>query len=116
MRTGIVIVLTDKEEEINTQGVDSFLYENTDINICFVNNGSTDKTLNILETLNKKFPKRLSVVNIKNNKGEDAALKVGFRYLLNKKNITKLNFSNHINFNEMRLFSDFSNKLLLNNG
>ncbi|SNR59676.1 glycosyltransferase [Lutibacter flavus] len=114
MKSGIVIVLTNKEEEINTQGIESFLNENREINICFVNNGSTDKTLNVLELLNKKFPKNLSVVNIKNNKGEDAALKVGFRYLLNKKNIIKINFSNHLNLNKMRLFSEISGKLLLN--
>jgi glycosyltransferase involved in cell wall biosynthesis len=112
--TGIVIVLTNKEKEINAQEIELFLNENTAINICFVNNGSTDRTLTILESLNEKYPKKLSVVNIKNNKGEDAALNVGFRYLLNKRNITKLNFSNHLNFRKMSSFSEFSSKFLIN--
>ncbi|MDH3381480.1 MAG: glycosyltransferase [Flavobacteriaceae bacterium] len=113
MRTGIVIVLTNKENEINNQEIESFLNVNTDINICFVNNGSADKTLNILESLNKKFPNKISVVNIKNNKGEDAALKVGFRYLLNKRNVSKLKYSNQFNLDKIKDFSEFSTKFLI---
>ncbi len=113
MRTGIVIVLTNKEKEINILGIESFLNEKTDINICFVDNGSTDKTLNILEVLVTMFPKNISIVKIKNNKGEDAALKVGFRYLLNKKNVSKLHFSNQFNFDKIMRLSEFSTNFLL---
>ncbi|MBT8316491.1 MAG: glycosyltransferase [Lutibacter sp.] len=113
MRTGIVIVLTNRQKEINILGIERFLKENVDIDICFVNNGSKDKTSNILETLNKKFPSNSSVVNIKKNKGEDAALKVGFRYLLNKKNISKLNFSTKFNLNQIMRFSEFSTNFLV---
>lgn len=113
MKAGIVIVLTNKEDKINTLGIENFLNEKTDINICFVDNGSTDKTLNILEVLVTMFPKNISIVKIKNNKGEDAALKVGFRYLLNKKNITNLSFSNQFNLDKITRFSEFSTNFLL---
>lgn len=113
MRTGIVIVLTNKEEEINTLGIESFLNKKTDIYICFVDNGSTDKTFDILEVLVTMFPKNISIIKIKNNKGEDAALKVGFRYLLNKKNVSKLNFSNQFNLDKIIRFSEFSTNFLL---
>ena len=113
MRTGVVIVVTNKQEKINNQTIENFLRENNDINICFVNNGCKDKTFTILEALKIKFPNKISIVNIKNNKGEDAALKVGFRYLLNKKNITKLNFSTKFNLNQIMRFSEFSTNYLV---
>lgn len=113
MRTGIVIVLTNNQKEINTQGIESYLNENSDINICFVNNGRADKTIEIIKALVRLFPTNISIVNIKNNKGEDAALKVGFRYLLNNKNITKLNFSNKFNLDKITRFSEFSANFLL---
>jgi glycosyltransferase involved in cell wall biosynthesis len=113
MRTGIVIVLTNNQEKINTQGIESYLNENSDINICFVDNGRADRTIEIIKALVTLFPKNISIVNIKNNKGEDAALKVGFRYLLNKKNITKLNFSNQFNLDKITRFSEFSTNFLI---
>ena len=110
MRTGIVIVLTNNQEKINTQGIESYLNENSDINICFVDNGRADRTIEIIKALVTLFPKNISIVNIKNNKGEDAALKVGFRYLLNN---TKLNFSNQFNIDKITRFSEFSTNFLL---
>lgn len=113
MRTGIVIALNNKEKDINSFQVVNFLESFTDMHICFVDNGSTDKTVDILEALVTMFPKNISIVKIKNNKGEDAALKVGFRYLLNKKNVSKLNFSNQFNLDKIVRFSKFSNNFLL---
>ena len=113
MRTGIVIALNNNEKDINSYKVINFLESFTDMYICFVDNGSTDKTLDVLEALGKKFPNNISIVKIKNNKGEDAALNVGFRYLLNKKNVSKLNFSNQFNLDKIIRFSEFSTNFLL---
>lgn len=57
-----------------------------------------------MDSLNKKFLKNIGVVNIKKDKGEYAVLKVGFIYLLNKKNINKLNFTNDLNLSEIAFY------------
>ena len=79
MRTGIVIALNNKEKEISPIKIEQILEANKSVHICFVNNGSTDRTLEVLNSFKEKFTDRLSVVSIKNNKGIDSALKVGFK-------------------------------------
>ena len=55
----------------------------------------------------------MTIVSIRNNKGNDSAVKVGFRYLLNNMDLTKVSFSNQLNFKELKMFLELSNKLML---
>ena len=105
MKPGIIITFYNRANDINICKIEDFITQNNNIHLCFVNNGSTDKTKEVLESLHNKFPNKISVVNIKNNKGEESALKVGFRYLLNNKNVNQISISNQLNLKELSALS-----------
>jgi len=111
MKTGIVITFYNKEKNIDLDQMELFLNSCNNIQVCFVNNGSTDNTIDTLEQISEKFPEIVSVVNIKNNKGEESALKVGFRYLLNKNKLAQVSYFNRLNFKELNLITEFSPKM-----
>lgn len=112
MNTGIIITLNNKENEISPIKIEQFLKANKSVHICFVNNGSTDGTLELLKSCKEKFTERLSIVTIKNNKGIDSALKVGFRFLLNTMDISNVSFSSQHSINNLTLISEFQTEML----
>jgi glycosyltransferase involved in cell wall biosynthesis len=73
-----------------------------DFQLCFVNNGSTDGTLNLLSTFQKKYRKRVTVIDMKKKKGNASAIKVGSRFLYSIKKIK------HVGYIEPNLFKDFN--------
>ena len=105
MKTGIIITLYNQESQINKVILEQFLDTQKNIHLCFVNNGSTDNTLNILEEIVQQHPNNTSIVNIKKEKNLQAALKLGFRFLLNLKNFNQLCYVPKINFNELNNIS-----------
>lgn len=54
--------------------------ENIDIEYIFVNDGSKDKTLNILRDLTKKFPNIVKYVSFSRNFGKEAGLYAGLQH------------------------------------
>ena len=108
MKTGIIITLYNQESQINKVQIAQFLDTQKNIHLCFVNNGSTDNTLNILEEITQQYPNYTSIVNIKKEKGLQAALKLGFRFLSNLKNFNQLCYVPKINFNELNNISNMN--------
>jgi glycosyltransferase involved in cell wall biosynthesis len=53
------------------------LVEVPDLQIIFVNDGSTDDTLKILQNMNQKFPGRIDIVHLAENKGKAEAVRAG---------------------------------------
>ena len=101
MKTGIIITLYNQESQINKAVLSEFLENQKNIHLCFVNNGSTDNTLSVLDEISQQYPDHTSIVNIKKEKGLEAALKLGFRFLSNLKSFNQLCFIPKINFNEL---------------
>ncbi len=48
--------------------------------ICFVDDGSSDNTLDILKSIQKKYPNRVDVVTYEENKGKAGAVHTGMNY------------------------------------
>lgn len=61
------------EEVLNTQ----VTMPSTFIEVVFVNDGSTDSTYNLIVGLGKKYPNRVSYINLTRNFGKEAALLAG---------------------------------------
>lgn len=77
MKIGIVIPCYNEENRLNIIEFKNFISLNQDFKFCFVNDGSTDKTLNVIESLHKEFSEKVIVCNQTVNKGKAEAVRLG---------------------------------------
>ncbi|PWG06796.1 glycosyltransferase [Polaribacter aquimarinus] len=89
MKTGIILLFFNDEKEITENYFKVFL-NNRASNFCFVNNASKDKTLDKLKEIKKFNYKNISIIDIKRNKGKNAAIKAGVRYLKNNEDFNSI--------------------------
>ncbi|OEK08167.1 hypothetical protein A8C32_01515 [Flavivirga aquatica] len=104
MKIGIIIIFYNNALDINEN-----LFEGVSklekIQLCLVNNGSKDETLEKLQELIEVYELKNSIVDIKQNKGNDMAIKAGVRYLFNENNLKHIGYININKFNKtMSLF------------
>ena len=108
MKKGIIILFSEDEKKIHK---DQFinLFNQKEITLCFVNNGSKDNTLMVLESVKDDLdPRNISIIDIKINKGVNAAIKAGTRYFLSAGN---LKWIVHFKSNMLPYFEDIENQL-----
>jgi polyisoprenyl-phosphate glycosyltransferase len=83
MKYSIVIPVFNEEENINTifsRIQSSFNKVKEPYEVIFVNDGSTDNTQNILESIHKK-KKHFKVINFSRNFGHQTAVSAGLKYV-----------------------------------
>ena len=92
--TNIGIVIPCFNEELNFlyDSYIEFLQKNNNVFICFVNDGSVDNTLSILESLIRKFPQNTTLINLEKNGGKAEAVRHGINWLLQNSEIQTLGF------------------------
>ncbi|WP_339658458.1 hypothetical protein [uncultured Polaribacter sp.] len=83
MNSGVIIVFSNNETEISSFNNEYLANINAN-KICFVNNASSDNTLNLLKKIQFKSEKNISILDIKLDKGLKAAIKSGARLLLSE--------------------------------
>ena len=76
----IIIPCYNEEKGLVVKKYSHFIEENPDVLICFVNDGSTDNTLEIIEGLKNRFPKQVVVHNLANNVGKAEAIRNGMHF------------------------------------
>lgn len=86
IKKGLIIIFCDDEKNINKKLFKNF-FKHQDVKLCFVNNGSKDNTLDLLEAAKNEATTNISVVDIKKNKGTVAAVKAGARFLFSTENL-----------------------------
>lgn len=59
-----------------------FLSQFSDIYICFVNDGSTDQTQSILESIKSQFPQQIEILQLDKNSGKAEAVRQGILFSL----------------------------------
>ena len=52
----------------------------SDVHFCFVNNGSKDRTLDVLYNFKSEFEDRVAVINMKKTQSKSLVIRVGARY------------------------------------
>jgi len=77
-----IIPCFNEEERIDIKAFNFSLTNNNAINILFVNDGSTDNTLEMLEKLKNQFPGQIEVLNLTANKGKAEAVRLGVQNVL----------------------------------
>lgn len=80
MHLCIVIPCYNEEKGLAIQEYIHFIKNNPTVLICFVNDGSTDATLEILEDLKNKFPNQVKVHTYIKNLGKAEAIRSGVHY------------------------------------
>ena len=73
----LVVPCFNEEHRLPVAELRSYRTEGLRLEICFVNDGSTDGTLRLLESLRDEDPARFSVVNLERNSGKAEAVRQG---------------------------------------
>lgn len=78
---GVVIPCYNEEERLSGEEFKKFAHQNLGYHLCFVNDGSTDNTLAVLQDLQKENPSNISVYNCEKNGGKAEAVRQGVLHL-----------------------------------
>ena len=78
---GVVIPCYNEEERLSSDEFKEFAHKNLGYHLCFVNDGSTDKTLEVLEELKLTNPSHISVYDCEKNGGKAEAVRQGMLHL-----------------------------------
>ena len=78
---GVVIPCYNEEERLSSEAFKNFARTNLGYHLCFVNDGSTDKTLNVLYDLQKGNESNISIFNCEKNGGKAEAVRQGILLL-----------------------------------
>lgn len=81
-KTCIIIPCYNEADRFKREQYLSFLQQVPDIDICFVNDGSGDATLQVLQDIQAVQPSRIKVVAYHDNQGKAEAVRRGFLHVL----------------------------------
>ncbi len=62
----------------------AYVGKGADVNFCFVDDGSTDHTRTVLETMQAQYPDRIEVLILAQNQGKAGAVRAGMLHCVNK--------------------------------
>lgn len=99
---GIVIPCYNEENRLLSKDFKDFVKTNLNYHLCFVNDGSTDNTLQALNELCKGNQNNMSIYNCKKNGGKAEAVRLGML------NLAKQEQFDYIGFLDADLSTDFS--------
>lgn len=89
---GVVIPCYNEELRLRTEDFLSFIDSNLGYHLCFVNDGSTDNTLGVLNDLAKGRESNISVFNCELNGGKAEAVRQGMLHLLKDPQLDYIGF------------------------
>ena len=92
MKTGIVIPCYNEAKRLQVQKFKNFAKQHADYHVCFVNDGSSDQTLEVLEDIRKSSPQNVSVVDQPRNLGKAAAVREGAHFLYKHTGVDQIGF------------------------
>jgi CheY-like chemotaxis protein len=89
---GVVIPCYNEEERLLSDKFLSFIDKNSGYHLCFVNDGSKDKTLKILKELQKGKEDFITVYDCEKNGGKAEAVRLGMLHMATKEDLDYLGF------------------------
>ncbi len=89
---GVVIPCYNEEKRLLSQEFIDFIHSNLGYHLCFVNDGSTDNTLSVLENLKNERENNISIFNCENNVGKAEAVRLGTLNLLKNQQLDYIGF------------------------
>ncbi len=92
MSLGIVIPCYNESSRLVYSVFENFLKKTQKISLCFVNDGSTDKTAFLLKKFHQKQPDLIHVINLEQNKGKANAVTKGMIFFFRQKKYKRIAF------------------------
>lgn len=89
---GVVIPCYNEEKRLLSQDFTAFIDKNSGYHLCFVNDGSTDKTLIVLNDLRKGREDFITIHNCVENGGKAEAVRQGMLYMSKQKDLDYIGF------------------------
>lgn len=89
---GVVIPCYNEEKRLLSKDFTAFIDKNSGYHLCFVNDGSTDKTLTVLNDLRKGREDFISIHNCVENGGKAEAVRQGMLYLSKQDDLDYIGF------------------------
>lgn len=89
---GVVIPCYNEEKRLLSKEFTSFIDENSGYHLCFVNDGSTDKTLDVLNNLRNGREDFITIYNCEKNGGKAEAVRQGMLHMANFKDLDYIGF------------------------
>ena len=103
---GVVIPCYNEEDRLSSDQFRNFAYENLGYHLCFVNDGSTDNTMKVLEELRKGNESNISIYNCEQNGGKAEAVRQGIQYLMQDKQLDYIGYLDADLSTDFRDFDD----------
>jgi glycosyltransferase involved in cell wall biosynthesis len=88
-QTCLIIPCYNEAERLDLAAFERFISTEKDFAICFVDDGSTDETINLLQLLQNKNPEQIFLVRLKENSGKAEAV---------RKAVTEMNSKQRFDF------------------
>ncbi len=89
---GVVIPCYNEEDRLLSKEFLNFIDKNTGYHLCFVNNGSKDKTLEVLNALRKGREDFITVYDCEKNGGKAEAVRLGMLHMATHKDLDYIGF------------------------
>ena len=86
----IVIPCYNEEKRIDKNRIYRFLTSNKNVLICLVNDGSSDRTLDVLNEIRLDFPKNIAILSTVKNVGKAEAIRSGISHCQSKYQYDKI--------------------------
>lgn len=99
---GVVIPCYNEEKRLKTKEFANFVHNNHGYHICFVNDGSKDKTLEVLKEFQQGKEGYISIYDCEKNGGKAEAVRQGILHLVKDKSL------DYIGFLDADLSTDFA--------
>lgn len=80
-KTAIIIPCYNEENRLDSQAFINFIESHPEYILCFVNDGSTDDTISVLNNIREAQPDQVHVYDVPWNGGKAAAVRAGAIYL-----------------------------------
>ncbi|AZQ58633.1 response regulator [Maribacter sp. MJ134] len=103
---GVVIPCYNEEDRLSSGEFKNFAHKNLGYHLCFVNDGSTDKTLEVLEELRQGNPDNISIYDCAKNGGKAEAVRQGTLHLVQDKQLDYIGFLDADLSTDFRDFDD----------
>ena len=89
---GVVIPCYNEEKRLLGDEFKAFVHKNLGYHLCFVNDGSKDNTLQVLEELRKGKEEYISIYNCEKNGGKAEAVRLGMLHLVSQNQYDYIGF------------------------